>query len=520
MTLQQREYQNIAVSRTFEKWASGFRRLLLILPTGTGKTIVFARIAATLAEHGKRTLIMAHREELITQAVDKIRYATGCECGIEWADKRAHDDMENRIIVASKDSLVNRLDLYPHSHFDTIIVDEAHHALAETYQIILQHFDNAKVLGVTATPDRGDMRDLGEYFDATAYQYTMPEAIRDGYLSPIVAQTIPVQLDMTASQNYTDEEADEAITPWLEEIAQHIKDLCRMQRKTVIFLPLIKTSQRMKEILNDIGMVAEEVNGESPNRKEVLQAFDDGQYDVLCNAALLTEGWDCPSIDCVVCLRPTKIRSLYTQIVGRGTRIHPGKKDLLLLDFLWLTTRHDLVRPAHLVAPSADVAEAMQRHIENGGGDLQEILVTAEEEVLHEREKALVAELRKQRRKKGRLVDPLQYSMSIGSTEILDFTPVYPWEKEPVTDEQFDELESFGIYGELDNAGKAALLIDAAGERRAQQMASPKQIRFLEQRGFQRVGTWTGEQAGSMIGRIQMNNWRIPFGVRPAKYKP
>lgn len=135
-----------------------------------------------------------------------------------------------------------------------------------------------------------------------------------------------------------------ALDPYLEQIAAEMVQRCR-GRKTVVFLPLIKTSQKFRDLLNAKGLQAAEVNGQSTDRKEVLADFDAGKYNVLCNSMLLTEGWDCPSVDCVVVLRPTKVRSLYSQMVGRGTRLSEGKADLLLLDFLWMTDKHELLPP-------------------------------------------------------------------------------------------------------------------------------------------------------------------------------
>ena len=138
-------------------------------------------------------------------------------------------------------------------------------------------------------------------------------------------------------------------------------------RKTVVFLPLIKTSQKFRDLLNTYGFRAAEVNGQSDDRRQVLADFDAGKYNVLCNSMLLTEGWDCPSVDCVVVLRPTKVRSLYSQMVGRGTRLSPGKSDLLLLDFLWMTDKHELCRPADLVCEDRAVARQMTENLAESG---------------------------------------------------------------------------------------------------------------------------------------------------------
>ena len=155
-----------------------------------------------------------------------------------------------------------------------------------------------------------------------------------------------------------------ALDPYLEQIAEQMLVHCK-NRKTVVFLPLVKTSQKFRDILNKKGFSAGEVNGNSADRAQVLQDFNDGKYNVLCNSMLLTEGWDCPSVDCIVVLRPTKIRSLYCQMVGRGTRLSPetGKDHLLLLDFLWMTERHELCHPANLICESPEVAKKMTENL-------------------------------------------------------------------------------------------------------------------------------------------------------------
>ena len=178
------------------------------------------------------------------------------------------------------------------------------------------------MLGVTATPDRGDMRNLGEVFDSLAYEYKLTDAIKEGYLCKIWPRPYPCSWTSpawpSAAATTPWGNLGTALDPYLEQIAAEMVQRCR-GRKTVVFLPLIKTSQKFRDLLNAKGLQAAEVNGQSTDRKEVLADFDAGKYNVLCNSMLLTEGWDCPSVDCVVVLRPTKVRSLYSQMVGRGT---------------------------------------------------------------------------------------------------------------------------------------------------------------------------------------------------------
>ena len=267
------------------------------------------------------------------------------------------------------------------------------------------------------------------------------------------------------------------------------------------------------------------MNGESGDRAEVLKAFEEGRYNVLCNSMLLTEGWDCPSVDCVVVLRPTKIRSLYSQMVGRGTRLHSGKEYLLLLDFLWHTERHELCHPAHLICESDEVARKMTANLEESTGcmvDIEAAEKQASEDVVARREEALAAQLEAMRRRKGKLVDPLQFEMSVQAEDLSGYVPSFGYQMGPASSEQLRALEKFGINPDaVDNAGKAELLLNRLIKRQEAGLARPRQIKQLESRGFRHVGTWTFEQADRMISRIAARGWRgVPPGVNPQEYVP
>lgn len=522
-----RPYQQEAKEAVFEQWENGTRRTLLVLPTGCGKTIVFAKITEDCVRHGDRVLILAHRGELLEQAADKIHKATGLGCAVEKAEESCQGSWF-RIVVGSVQTLMRekRLGRFPADYFNTIIIDEAHHCISDSYQRVLQHFPEAHVLGVTATPDRGDMRNLGQYFETLAYEYTLPKAIKEGYLCPIKALTIPLKIDMSSvsvqAGDFKAGDISTALDPYLERIAQEMEKYCR-DKKTVVFLPLVKTSQKFRDILNSHGFQAAEVNGDSQDRSEVLEGFEKGRYNVLCNSMLLTEGWDCPSVDCVVVLRPTKVRSLYCQMVGRGTRLSPGKDHLLLLDFLWHTERHELCHPASLICQDEEVARQMTKNIEEAGCpvDIEEAEKTAAEDVVAQREEALAKQLDEMKRRKGRLVDPLQFEMSIQAEDLSGYVPAFGWEMAPPSDDQKKTLEKLGINAEnIDNAGKASKLLDRLSKRRAEGLSTPKQIRQLEQRGFQNVGTWTFGQAKKLIDRIAANGWRTPRGIIPQEYRP
>lgn len=523
-----RPYQQQARDRIHAEWDAGHTRTLLVLPTGTGKTIVFASVAADQVRAGDRVLILAHRGELLEQAADKLQRSTGLVSAVEKAESTCLDSWF-RVVVGSVQTLQRtaRLERFPQDYFGTIIIDEAHHAITDGYRRILDYFSGAKVLGVTATPDRGDMRNLGEVFDSLAFEYKLTDAIKEGYLCKIMAQTIPLQLDITSvtmsGGDYAVGDLGTALDPYLEQIAAEMAVRCK-DRKTVVFLPLIKTSQKFRDLLNTYGFRAAEVNGQSDDRRQVLADFDAGKYNVLCNSMLLTEGWDCPSVDCVVVLRPTKVRSLYSQMVGRGTRLSPGKTDLLLLDFLWMTDKHELCRPADLVCEDRTVARQMTEHLAETGcpEDIEEAAAQASEDVVAQREEALAKQLEEQRRKKAKLVDPLQYEMSIQAEDLAGYVPAFGWEAGPPSEQQTAALEKLGILPDaVESAGKAALLLDRLNKRRDEGLTTPKQIRCLEKYGFQHVGTWSFEAARHMIDRIAAQGWRgVPKGVNPRTYTP
>jgi superfamily II DNA or RNA helicase len=454
--------------------------------------------------------------------------ATGLGCAVEKAEATALNSWF-RITLGSVQTLMNqkRLDKFTRDYYDVIIVDEAHHTLADSYQRILNHFDQAKVLGVTATPDRGDMRDLGQFYEDLAYEYSLPRAIHEGYLCPIRAVTIPLKIDLAGVKitagDFQNKALGHVLEPYLEGIADEMVEYCK-GRKTVVFLPLIATSEKMRDILQAKGISVKEINGKSPDRSEILRDYEGGRYEVLCNSMLLTEGWDSPHTDCIVCLRPTKIRPLYAQIVGRGTRVHPGKENLLLLDFLWHSERHELARPAHLICDSDEVAQQMIKRMEEEAGedfDLEEAKATAEGDAIAAREEALAKRLAEMRKRKRKLVDPLQFEMSIQAEDLASYVPAFGWEQDPPNATQKKKLEKLGLFpDEIESTGKAEKILQKLDERREKGLATPKQIRCLERHGFRRVGTWPFQAASKMISRLVACRWRTPRGVDPSTYEP
>jgi len=393
-------------------------------------------------------------------------------------------------------------------------VDEAHHALSDSYQNILKYFSSAKVLGVTATPDRGDKRNLGQYFEDIAYEYSIRDAIEGKYLSKILVKTIPLKISLegvkTTAGDYSADDLGSAIDPYLEQIAKQIPQ----DRKTLIFLPLIKTSQRMTGYLKALGYKAEHIDGNSEERKAILERFHSGECTVLCNSMLLTEGFDEPSIDCIVCLRPTKIRSLYAQIIGRGTRICDGKENLLVLDFLWQSEQHNLCHPANLIADKEDVADKMTEIAECGEAiELGDLEKQAESSARDERENSLASALKANVGKKSKLIDPMEYALFIHDDNLQSYSPTFKWESEAPTEKQLDTLSRMKFDpNTIRDRGYASALLSSVINRTSRHLATPSQIKILRRFGYKNASDYTFEFASKMISEIAANGWRRKYG--------
>ena len=501
-------FQRDAVDAVQKEFSEGRKHTLVVLPTGTGKTVCFSEFLRRQVENGGRGLILAHRDELLSQAAQKLKATTGLDSALEKADSSAWMS-DAPVTVASVQSMCRpeRLKKYPAGYYTDIVVDEAHHSLSPTYRNIIDHFDGSRILGVTATPDRGDHKALSEVYESLAFEYPMRQAINDGYLVPIKARMLPVEVDLTKVKiscgDYSANSLGDALEPYLNEIARRMAEECK-DRKTVVFLPLIRMAKRFAELLNEYGISAAEVNGESPDREEILSDFEAGKYRALCNAMLLTEGWDCPSVDCIVVLRPTKVRSLYQQMVGRGTRLYPGKENLLILDFLYLTAKHDLCTPASLFSGTAEVEEQMEKILRSGEEmDVSDVEEQAERDIMAERAASLAHTLEQSRKKKARTVDPMEFALSIAAEDIALYEPTFGWEFDEPTPKQLSYLNRCGIStGAVTCKGMAGVIIDRLIKRQNAGLSTPKQVRFLQQYGFEDAAGWTFEKASRKISQL------------------
>jgi superfamily II DNA or RNA helicase len=511
MTL--RPPQALALSSILDEFTR-VQRTMLVLPTGVGKTIVFSFLAKHFVEAGGKVLILAHREELIVQACNKLKAATGIDAAIEKAEQEAHDTFHD-VTVASVQTLCRpkRLARFRPDQFDLIIVDEGHHAISASYQAILTYF-SAKVLLVTATPDRGDKKNLGQIVESCAFEYSLRDAIVEGYLCPITVETIPLKIDLTqvstSKGDYDQGELGTALTPYIPQIITELATRCA-NRKTLVFTPLCAIAQTFRDAARAGGIDAYYASGVYRDEMSAFEAA--GKNSMLFNAMLVTEGYDHPAIDAVVVLRATKVRGLYAQMIGRGTRILPGKDNLLILDFLWLTAQHDLVHPVHLVTGAPEVIEKTIEMMENAGGpmDLMMAEAVAAKTVIAEREKALARRLRENATKKARSLDPLAFCMSLDEEDLALYEPTLLWEMRPPSAGQIAALEKFGFNAEdLPNCGLASKILDKCIGRIKANLSSPKQINLLRRFGYDNAHTFTHAHASELITKIAENNWRRP----------
>jgi len=509
-----RPYQTQIVEAT----EAGFlehKKQLIVVPTGGGKTIIFAHLAKR--RFPQRTLILAHRDELIDQAIQKLYTATGV-----LAEKEKANDYAGRgagVVVASVQSLMRsaRLARWPHDHFGLVVIDEAHHALADSYRRILSHFDgSADVLGVTATPDRGDKRNLGEYFENIPAEVSLFDLIGQKFLSPIAIKSIPLKIDLTGVRtvagDFNDADLGHAIEPYLAQIADAIKAHAA-GRRTLVFLPLIATSQKFVAECVTAGLNAEHVDGLSDDRKDILRRFGDWDFDVLSNAMLLTEGYDDPGIDCVVVLRPTKSRPLYAQMIGRGTRIEQLKTNLLLLDFLWMHEKHRICHPAHLIAKDEAEAEQITRLAEDhaaGMGQDELELGQLATDAAHQREEALKKRLREHQDRKATTITAEEFAAQHDSLAVAEYEPVMPWERDAVTDKQAKYLAKAKIDLEtVTGKGHASKLLDLYFGSRPPTFASEKAVVLMRRMahvchsiGIHDLSKPTAADAGRFFGEL------------------
>jgi superfamily II DNA or RNA helicase len=370
-----RRYQTEAIEAILGKWREGVTRQLLSLPTGTGKTVIFALLAQKLDTF---TLILAHREELLSQACEKIKVIMPeADVGIFQGSNR--EGLESRICIASVQTAARHTRNLRQRGFNLLICDEAHHARAPSYEKVfratgfLENNPDKLLLGVTATPYRMDGRALGGVFEHIVFERSLVTMIREGYLSDIRCISVGTDsnLDNVSIRNgdFANNELELAIdTVWRNQvIVDAYKNYC-MGKKAVAFGVSVEHAQSIAREFQLNGIPCGVMWGDMGNeeRKEELARFASGEIKVLSNCMLLTEGFDAPDIDAILMSRPTKSKGLYTQCVGRGLRLAPGKKECLLLDFVDISRKHDLCSLGTLLGRKIRSGESLLEVVEEG----------------------------------------------------------------------------------------------------------------------------------------------------------
>ena len=540
-----RPYQTDAVSNVRDAWKD-HRSVLIVLPTGTGKTIVFSHIAGSVRG---RVMVIAHREELISQAAQKIKAITGDEADVEMGDFWASEGVFNRSrVVVSSVQTQNaggggdgRMSRFAPEQFDLLIIDEAHHATAPTYRRLIDHYrqnPDLKVLGVTATPDRADEEALGQVFDSVAFDYEIADAIADGWLVPVRQRAVYVEgLDYSSVRTTAGDlnGADLARILEYEEalhgIAHPTMELVGT-RKALVFAASVAHAERLAEIFNRHRPgCARFVCGTTPKdeRRNMFADYAAGKFQILVNVGVATEGFDDPSIEVVVMARPTKSRSLYAQMAGRGTRTLPGIVDGLassedrkvaitaspkpfveVIDFVGNSGRHKLMTTADILGGNysdAVVERARQMINENADGqaqDIEEILAEAEEELRREKEQEMA-------RRAGLRVRAKYSTGSVDPFDVLQLDPVTArgWDraKQP-TRKQRDLLERKGVDTTNLTFTNCSQIIGEIIDRQKAGQCTFKQAKILAKYGY--PSSMTFEEASKTINAIAKNGWRRP----------
>lgn len=393
MSFTPRPYQVEAIEALRQGWATGKNRLAVVLPTGAGKTVVFSHLAHQMLDSldGRRALVIAHREELIEQAASKLLAVDPMlRVGIVKAQRDDHHDAD--VIVASVQTLAVLKRRQAIRDIGLIIVDECHHAAAPTYMEVLRHFgawDGVPVAGFTATMTRTD-GGLAEVWEDVVFRLDILDMIGDGYLCDVRGKAITVDtLDLnkvkTRGGDLVEGQLGKALedSGALDAIAKAYVDHAS-DRPGVVFTPTVATAKQAAASLQAVGIKAAPVWGDMgrDERRATLAQYVAGEVQVLTNCMVLTEGFDAPHTSCIVVARPTKSPGLYVQMVGRGLRPAPGKRDALLLDVMGAASRHKLASMVDLT--DREVGQASE------GKSLREV---AEEHVAAEKRRALAAQI-------------------------------------------------------------------------------------------------------------------------------
>lgn len=534
-----RDYQRDFVRSCLQAWGEleggpeeKYSKIVGVLPTGLGKTVCAAMLFDGIVASGGRPLFLGDTDELCSQPIATIHRTTGRIPALEKGQDRA--PMSSDCVVGSVQTLdrKNRLERYPKDFFTHIIADEAHRGV-QRHLRIFEHFESAKKLGLTATAFRQNMQDLSAYYDYVAFKMEMFDSVDLGYMPPIMVQTLPITVDlsevrqsMTAEgKDYRVDELDSTIRPYYEAIVDALLEKAR-GRYIAAFLPLVQSSKDFVSVCQSKGLAARHVDGNCTDRQEILESFNRKQFQLISSSSLLTTGWDCAHVDCILNLRPTRSVGLFRQIVGRGTRVLPGvidgvedpaarkkliaasaKPNLLVFDLLWQTAKFGLAGPASLIAENDQDAEEIERRARKAKDpeELQAIHMAFQKE----KEDKLIAQLEQAAKKQARFMDAKQACAVMGFLDLIDYEPVFKYEHRLPSEKQWQVIDRAGIDRlTVKTFGHASKLIDAIFKRRNAGLTSLQTIRALKAKDVEDPEAWTESDAAMFLGEDRP----FPFG--------
>ena len=536
--MRMRGYQRDALLAVKVAWQDVVSALV-VMPTGTGKTILFASLIRSCFP--ARALVLAHREELVFQAADKVNAVTGFDCQVEMANYRADLGVGlfggPQVVISTIQTQCSgadgsgRMTRFDPAMFGVLIVDEGHHATSATYRRVIDYYRQnpaLKVLGVTATPDRTDEESLGQVYDIVAYDYEILDAIEDGWLAPIKQQLVEVSgLDFSAVRTTAGDLNGADLARVMEEernlheIAGPTVEITG-DRRALVFAASVSQAERLSDILNRHREgCAGWVCGKTPKeeRRKTLAAFSSGKLQYVVNVGVLTEGFDDPGVEVVVMGRPTKSRSLYAQMVGRATRPLPGLVDgvetaearraaiagsgkpaCLVVDFVGNSGRHKLMTSADILGGNVS-DEACERALEKARESPGPVDMA---EALEEQQRAIEIErVRESARRAGLKAKASWASRSVSPFDVFDLSPVKArgWNSgKSLSEKQRAILEKAGIDPDsVDYAGGRQLLNEIF-RRWDAGLCSYKQARILRKHGH--TGNESREVASVLLDGI------------------
>lgn len=499
-------YQKEAVEATEASWANGFNRSLICAPTGSGKGLITGELCAREIERGGRCLFLCHTKELVSKPRYEFENDFGCPATIEMASQKADD---SPMVFASHQTMANRIKsgLWRSDSFSLVVGDECHRILSAQQTSVMNHWQGAKIVGCTATPRRGDRKDLMHFFDNIAYDIPLDRLIKEGFLSQLVIQEEPLDIKVQGKSktgDITDEEAGEAVEPYLEKAAD-LTVKYGMGKCGLSFLPLRRLARKFADMLCERGMRAEYVAGEGggaggvsvQEQARIKRALEMGEIDHVSQAQLWGEGVDVRPLNFGVDLRPTRSWPQHVQKYGRFTRTYDPsapyapkgsrwglKTEATILDFCFSSDHHNLLmRPSAIFAKDDNEADMINKQIKSGGGKPVNLLdaVAAVKSIQEETLRKRLAEMAV---RKSRLVNPLELSASCHIPELAEYTPLARWEEEPVSESQRVTLEKCGVdLDSVGNQGLASLIIGVIRDRASKGLSTIKQSRYAAHLG-------------------------------------